>query len=510
METRQLFSKPKAPMNLVIPLAVLVCTTRLAAGGPGPGLDELIRSALANNLDLQGARLAPESARGDLGQAEGRFDPQLTLGPEVNRNNEVLINSLSVAGQGVFGYDKYGLSLAGATPWSTQYRLDAQAMRRTESRVLLGGAPADPLQYQAYPTEWDSSVQLGLTQPLLRGFGATLAGAPVARARLVLTAAEARARQQADQLVASVEQGYAALELAAWQERAGAASLERTLKLYQRNQERQALGLIAQVDLLAVDRAVQNRRAGLAAARQARQEAEASLRSLVFGAKAADAEPVRVAEDPPAAVPVPDLPGLAECERRAVDQRHNLAASREDLEALRLDLQVARDGLRPSLTFTGAYTIKGARNEADRLTAGGRPNDQGIRGWTVGLSLGVPLFNRAARGAAQKAAVQVRQQELTLQSLEQDIRTSVRTAYAAIGSARERLGFAEQAEDLGRRHYDAEVERLELGLSDVFRVTQVEEELAAAEVATAQARSDLIKAVSIFQFAMGASAQPYL
>lgn len=76
--------------------------------------------------------------------------------------------------------------------------------------------------------------------------------------------------------------------------------------------------------------------------------------------------------------------------------------------------------------------------------------------------------------------------------------------------AQERLGFADTARALSRRHYDGELERMELGLSDAFRVTQVEEELATAELAAAQARFDLAKAVSAFHFAMGESALPYL
>ena len=70
--------------------------------------------------------------------------------------------------------------------------------------------------------------------------------------------------------------------------------------------------------------------------------------------------------------------------------------------------------------------------------------------------------------------------------------------------------MAERVLGLSQRHFEGESERLELGLSDAFRVTQVEEELAQADLAMAVARFQVELAVSGLRFAMGESARRYL
>jgi outer membrane protein TolC len=494
-------------------LAALLAWPGLAAAGPAPGLDDLVRTALAQNLDLQSASLEAERAQGGLQAASGLFDPQLGSQLEWNQLDQNLVNSAGQPVTGTDGYRKLGLTLSGYTPWSTQYSVAADSIRRNESRDLVLGDPYDYQQFQNFPVEWDNLVKVGITQPLLKGWGSRVASAPVAKARLQVSAAQDRIRQQADRLVADVEQSYAALELAAWQERSGQASLDRAQRLARRDQERQALELATRLDALASEQAVEKRKASLAQAAQAREDAQTRLLRLVYGSGAGTAmgQVHVVLPEAAGAVPgVPDLGDEAACAERAVQQRRNLRAGQEDLEAMRQDLEVARDNLRPTLSFRAGYTLQANRNESSRLTIGNRPFDQAGQGWTVGLVLGVPLFNRAARGAVTQVQVDVRRQELSLQALEQDVRAGVRLALGAIQAARDSLGFALRAQDLARLHYEGEVERMELGLTDSFRVTQVEEELANAELATAQARYDLAKALSVFRFTMGESAQPYL
>lgn len=484
-------------------MLLLVLALPLSGQAPAGSLEELVGAALGHNLGLETIRLATQAANADLGTAEGTFDPQVTVASQWTRNQETAVLTDASRSLGTSGSDSYTAGLAGATPWSTQYSLGLQTQSSLEN----------PVVFQSYPSAWNSSVVLGFQQPLLRGRGPAVAGAPVLRARYALSAAEFQALEQADQTVAAVEQAFAAYEWAGAQERLSEGALQRALAARDKNRHLNALGLMARIDLVTAENTVATRRSNLLGARQSRQDAGDALLAMVYGATAGPALQAGLPLEVPAAAQLRDpgpLPDLASCETLALAQRRVVGANRQDLAALQVDQRVARDSLKPALALTGSYAVQGLRTGTARLAAGPRPGDEGLQGWTVGLSLAVPVFNRTARAAATRAAVLVRQQELQLQQVELTVRTDVRKAYRAIGASRERLALDEQAEELSRSRFEGEYQRLDLGLTDFFRVNQVEEELAVAELDTAQARYELEVAVSAFHLAEGNSAGAYL
>jgi len=484
-------------------LLLMALALPLSGQPPAQSLEALVGAALEHNLGLETIQLATQAANADLGQEEGLFDPQLSVGFQWNRNQETAIRADGSRSRGTSGADSYTAGLAGATPWSTQYSMSLQTQSSLESPPL----------FQSYPTAWTSGVVLGFQQPLLRGRGPGVAGAPVLRARYALSAAQFRALEQADQTVAAVEQAFAAYEWAVAQERLSEGALQRGLAARDKNQHLNALGLMARIDLVTAEKTVANRRSNLLGARQSRQDAAEALLAVAYGAGAVPVLQAGLPLDVPPAVRLRDpgpLPDLAACETLALAQRRVIAASRQDLAALQVDQRVTRDSLKPALALTGSYAVQGLRSGTARLTAGTRPGDTGLQGWTLGLSLAVPVFNRTARAAAAKAAVLVRQQELELQQVELTVRTDLRKAYRGIAASRDRLLLEEQAEALSRSQFEGESQRLELGLTDFYRVNQVEEDLAVAELDTVQARYDLEVAVSAFHLAEGDSAAAYL
>jgi outer membrane protein TolC len=497
-------------MKTLLISLVALAALRASAGTP-PGLPDLIRDALEHNLDLLVSRQNLESARGGVTSAEGQFDPSLSLSPQWAWNRQTYVPpplpGYPAPGGNTTGTDTYTLGLNGTTWASTSYSLNLQAQRTWESAPLLVNSFSD---------QWNSSLTLGLTQPLLKGFGRTIATAPVEEAKLALGSADALVREQAGQVVGQVEQAYAQFEYAAAGARLAAASLERADKLRNRVQEQVKVGVLTRLDLLSAEEGVANRQATLASARLARANAVDTLLEVVYGGQFGPAlrrDGLRLEADPagpPALLAPPALPPVEDCETEALAQRQAIQAAQLNLGQSRLQLRVARNNLKPTLNLTGSYGMQGLNNATDRLTAGTRPLDRGLAGWTVGVTLGMPLFNRAAQGAASTAAAQVRLQELAVQTQEEQIRLVVRQAHHGILAAQDQLASAERARQLSQERYEGEVARLALSLSDTFRVLQMEEQLTSDELTAAQARMQLETAVSGFLVATGRAADPFL
>jgi outer membrane protein TolC len=109
--------------------------------------------------------------------------------------------------------------------------------------------------------------------------------------------------------------------------------------------------------------------------------------------------------------------------------------------------------------------------------------------YSVGLSLTIPLRNRAAQANLATASVTLRQNQLFLQRQINQIRVDVQNAITAVNQARAQYEAAVKGRVLQEQTLDADQKKLALGATTVYQVIQDQRDLttaAAAEV-TAQA-----------------------
>ena len=101
-------------------------------------------------------------------------------------------------------------------------------------------------------------------------------------------------------------------------------------------------------------------------------------------------------------------------------------------------------------------------------------------GWSVGLSLNVPLGESLAAAEAAKASVKRRQDETTLMSAEQQAVIEIKAVIRGVGANRQRLPLTANAVALAERRLDAEERKFMVGLSTSFLVIQAQRDLTAA------------------------------
>ncbi len=201
----------------------------------------------------------------------------------------------------------------------------------------------------------------------------------------------------------------------------------------------------------------------------------------------------------------------------ALHHRAELAESRIDLTNRDLNNQSAKNALLPSLgmfAYYGGTGLGGSFNPNARICATptqtfctqpadippstsiggtiGQLFDSSAPDKGVGLSLTIPLRNRAAQANQVRAELEYRQSQMRLQQLENQVRIEVRNAQFAVQQNRASVEAARAAVELGRQSLDAEQKKYALGASTTTLVLQNQRDLA-------QAESNLVSAMSAYE-----------
>jgi outer membrane protein TolC len=206
--------------------------------------------------------------------------------------------------------------------------------------------------------------------------------------------------------------------------------------------------------------------------------------------------PMQALKPEPAPPADPDVPGvpdkltLDDALRFALENSFAIRQARERLkEQEGLIVEVRADAL-PNVSASGRYT----RDDRDftQGLAGGR----GYQDWTAGVYVRQVLYRGGAVGAALDAARTTREAAvLDLRAVVDEVLLQVRTRFADVLLARERIEVREQGVNLLREQLQTVRNRFEAGSVSQFEVLT-------AEVALANAQPPLINARNSFRIAV--------
>jgi len=99
----------------------------------------------------------------------------------------------------------------------------------------------------------------------------------------------------------------------------------------------------------------------------------------------------------------------------------------------------------------------------------------------VGLTLNIPLRNRAAQSLQVRSELEYRQAQMRLQQIENQVGIEVRNAQYAVQQNRASVDSAKAAVELARQSLDAEQKKYKFGTSTATLVLQYQSQLATAE-----------------------------
>lgn len=330
-------------------------------------------------------------------------------------------------------------------------------------------------------------VLLGVTQPLLRNFGPTVTNAPIVVAQLERVGAAADFQAELERTISGSLSNYWLLIGAIETYKVRIISYAAALDLLRVNRAKFEAEVLARVDVVQAEAAVENRRERLIVARQDVRDLEDQLKRRIFLGEDKPQWLEQIQPTQPFAWRETKI-DLDDTLRVALAERPELRRAQSNIEQARVNERVARNQMLPELNLFA----NGGLNGIDRgyNSSGSNMLDGEYNSYSAGLSLSYPLQNRFARYRYAQAQVRSAQAGESFNDLGDQITLEVRRAVRAVQTARERIDVTAAAVRAEERKVQDERARLEVGAATMFEILTFQEELANAQVLHLQAVVD--------------------
>jgi outer membrane protein len=443
-----------------------------------------------------------------VGPAPPGFDPVLTgnlseehaITPESNTVFTGVPNLQSNTGTANFSYSQ------GFAP-GTNLSVGFQNNRQTTNSI-----------FNTLDPTINSFFRATLTQHLLQGFGWGLNTRFIRIARNDREIADVSFRNQVIETVSQIENIYWDLVNAYENVKAKERSLSLAQKTLSDNQKQVEIGTLAPIEVVRAQSTVAANQEALIVAQTTLQLQQLLMKNALSRSLS---DPILAAAPViptdtmaiPAQEPVTPVQDLI---NDALSHRPDLAESRIDLTNREINRKAAVNGLRPSVdvvAFYGASALGGIQNPLSVCTPGQSGFLASIctpagkiptRGYSatfsdlfdstapdkgLGLQVNIPVRNRSAQADQMRSELELRQAEMRLQQLQNQVAIQVRNAQFTVQQDRAQVEAAEKALELAQQSLDSEQKKYALGASTNFNVLQTESDLATADSNLVSART---------------------
>jgi outer membrane protein TolC len=409
----------------------------------------------------------------------GTFDPAVTVGFSLDRTLSPL-NTLQVAGvpKVTTTSTAFSGSYTQLFPTGTSFTYNLNGIRQNSTQ-----------QFLLYNPAIISRFTLGINQPLLSGRGYLSNKRFIMVAANNLKTSDEVLRRQVTTAVVQVENAYWNLAAANQSILAARQSLEVAERLDNETRSKLEVGIVARIDLATTGSAVAAARRDLILAQTNFQLQEAQFKKLLSKRSdpALDAAGIETIDE----LPEPsdrDLPELNTALAAAFEERPELRIAANDLANQDISSRFTRNGLRPNVSVFSLLAGAGLAGDNTRTAAGAGKSlfqDFSVQypEYASGLSVVIPLRNRAAQADNLRARFEQQQLETSNEQLKQQVELEVRQAMVSLTEGRAQVEAANEALMLAGQVLDAEQSRLELGVSTAYNVILRQRDLVAARQA---------------------------
>ncbi len=354
----------------------------------------------------------------------------------------------------------------------------------------------------------NGTAGLALTQPLLQGFGANLNRRYIRIANNNRRISDTVFRQQLIVTISDISRLYWDLVSLHEDVKVKQAAAALAGKLVEDDQAQVDAGTLPALELKRAQAELARTQQDRINAANLLREQELIFKNVLTRDGASDPQLAAAEILPLDRIEVPSietLPTAEELIAKALSNRPDLAGARLQVENSSVSLEGSKNALRPQLDLIGTVQSNALTGEVSQLPGLHNPDPSLIGGYgnalsqlfngtfpnyLVGIQLNIPLGNRIARADLARDQLQLRQTEVRLQQLENQIRLEVQNALLAVERARSAYTAAQQTRQLQEEALAAEQERYAVGAATSFFVIQYERDLTQArstEVAAAGA-----------------------
>jgi outer membrane protein TolC len=362
----------------------------------------------------------------------------------------------------------------------------------------------------------NGDVDLQVTQNLLQGFGASVNGRNIRVQKNNLKVTDLQFKQQLITTVSAVLNLYWDLVSFDQDVRARQREVEAAQQLLADNRRQVDLGTLAELEITRAESQVYAAQQDLVVSQTNLLQQETVLKNALVrdGVSRANLSNVHVIPLNQITLPASDdnrpLDGLVE---EALSKRVEIEQSRINIQSNQVNLVGIKSSLKPTLQAFAELTNNAlagdTSNVAAAVFAGGFGQlwseilKRNYPNYSAGLSLSIPIRNRAAQSDYVTSQLELRQNELSLHKSSNQIHVDVENAVIGLQQARARYQAAQKARTLSEQTLSSDQERLRLGVSTPYQVVQDQRDLATAISSETQALANYSHALVAFDQAMG-------
>ena len=364
-------------------------------------------------------------------------------------------------------------------------------------------------------------LDLQITQNLLQGFGSAVNGRNIRVQRNNVKVSDLQFKQQVITTVSAALNLYWDLvsfneDLRARQQEVGAAQ-----QLLDDNKRQVQIGALADIEITRAQAQLYSSQQDLVVSETNLQQQETVLKNALCrdGISAAGLDNVRVMPLDRILIPASDnINPVPQLLSQALANRTEIATARVNIDSNQMNLVGIKNSLKPTLQafaeltnngLSGQLTPFGATQPGFDYLAGGYGSlleqiaRRNFPNYSAGLSLNIPLRNRAAQSDYATSLLELRQNQLNLRKNMNQVTVDVQNAVIGLQQARVRYDAASKSRQLQEETLAGDRRRYALGATTAFQVIQDQRDLATSQSTEVQAMANYTHARISLDQALG-------
>lgn len=448
-------------------------------------LEDCIIRALENNLRLAVEVINPDIAEMSLRRAKEIFMPSFNLNYGARSTESPSYWFLEASGTSITKFSDYSFTALERVPTGGSLSLSLAGYRSDTNQL-----------YQLINPRYGSTVQIDISQPLLREFGYKVNRREILIAQNNLDISQRQFELVLMETIYNVQVAYWNLVYAIENYNVTEQSLRLAQDLLAKNKKEVEVGKLAEIEILNAETVVASREADVLQAEALIRKNEDALKNILNLLEAEQIEPKKIIPLDRPNFEKQDIP-LAGAIQMALSNRPDIAVSRKIIETNELNLSVAKNQLLPGLDLQLSYWSPGI--SGDRLLYLDDNPFLGVvvgkeeknawnslwdafkfkhNNWAVNLTLSIPIGNFLSKANYIAMQLELEQSLLELKNREKQILLDVRNVVRDIESLAKRYEALKLASRHALKRLEAEEKKLGVGLSTNYFVLQYQEELA--------------------------------
>ena len=476
-------------------------------------LEEAVNLALEKNLDIQVAKLEPQSSDFLIAGFRNTYKPSFSSTMGLRDQYQLPTSSLNGGTKVNNGTRTYNFGIAqNVNKYGGSYTVNW-----TNSRVETSNT------FSNFNPSFQTNLVAAYAQPLLRGFKIDNTRQQLLIQTINRDISEESARATVFQTLANVRNAYWDLVFAQSAVDVAQRALVLADKLVVDNQARVEVGTLAPLDIVQAQSEAATRRQNLAAAEATAQTAELALKRFIVSGTDDPLwrQTIRPVDLPGLAPPPTDVEGAV---RNALVSRTDIINTRKNLDSNDVTLRYLKNQSMPALDLNASYGSQGLGGTAIVRTGplGNQVVSQVIPGgyldalsllrqreyptWNLNVTMSYPIGGSQAEAQEARAKIQRQQAQTRLRALEIQIAAEVANAALTVQSNLKRVEAATAARELAQKRLEAEQSKFDVGMTTNFFVVQAQRDLRDAQNTELRALADYRKSLVNFERAQQAPA----